>query len=185
MENSSETPQKDKSNIEQIYAYTEYRLKLANDSLSALNTKLGSVIAFSGAAISFSINLPNQAFIPDPDHPEIICYSCLILKMTVCASLIVAIYLGIKGFTPQSFGAMTPPKLLMKENYRDSVDDECQLVILKTWLEALEEFEAIRDEKAETTNKAIRVLGFAGFVAATDIMLAALLSMLRTGVPRV
>jgi hypothetical protein len=185
MENSSETPRKDDSNIKQIYAYTEYRLKLANDSITALNTKLGSVIAFSGAAISFSINLPNQAFIPDPAHPEIICYSCLILKMTVCASLIVAIYLGIKGFMPQAFGAMTPPKLLMKENYRDTADDECQLVILKTWLEALDEFEMIRDEKAKTTNKAIQILGCAGFLAATDIMLAALLPMLRTGVPHV
>lgn len=182
MEDSSNAPQTEKSNVELIYSYTEYRLKLANDSLTALNTKLGSVIAFSGVAINFSINLPNQAFIPDPNQPDLICYTCLLLKMLVCSLLIIAIYLGISGFIPQSFGGMTPPNVLMQENYRDDVDDECRLVILKTWIEALDEFESMRDRKAKITNRAISVLGCAGFLAATDIMLAALLSMLRTGV---
>jgi len=163
------------SNIKLIYSYTEYRLKLANDSLNALNTKLGSIIAFSGAAISFSINLPNNAFLPGNAHAYI-CYLCLILKILVCLFLVFAIGTGVTGFYPKAGGAMTPPQLLMQENYYDT-DEECRLIITKTWLEALTELEAMRDTKAEFVKRSVFALAGAAVLAATDIIIASLLSM--------
>jgi hypothetical protein len=174
MENSSETPQH--SNIKLIYSYTEYRIKLVNDSITALNTKFGSIIAFSGAAIGFSINLPNHAFIIE-SSPQLVCYSCLILKMLICLLLIIAIYIATIGYSPKPGGAMTPPHLLMSEYYYDDGDD-CRLVITKTWLETLAELESMRDTKAKSVGISILALGGAGILAATDVMLAAFLSML-------
>lgn len=163
------------TNIKLIYSYTEYRLKLANDSISALNTKLGSAIAFSGASIGFSINLPNKAFLLAPGD-QYICYSCLILKMSVCIVLILAIFTSVIGFIPQSGGGMTPPGLLMEENYYDS-DENCRLIITKTWIEALEELELIRDNKSKLVKIAVLLLGLAAFLAATSIILASGLSI--------
>ncbi len=164
------------TNIKLIYSYTEYRLKLANDSISALNTKLGSVIAFSGASIGFSINLPNKAFLLAPGE-QYICYSCLILKMIVCTTLILAICTSVIGFIPQAGGAMTPPNLLMKENYFDS-DENCRLIITKTWIEALEELELIRDNKSKLVKIAVLLLGSAACSAAFSIILASVISII-------
>lgn len=176
MENSSETPQvPEHSNIKLIYSYTEYRLKLVNDSLNALNTKLGSIIAFSGAAIGFSINLPNKGF--GIITEQFTCYSCLILKILVCLCLVIAICISMAGFYPKAGAGMTPPRLLMDNNYYGS-EEECRLVITKTWLETLDELEHMRDIKAEYLKKAIFALGGAAILAAIDIILASLLPML-------
>lgn len=164
------------SNIALIYNYTEYRIKLVNDSLNALNTKLGSILAFSGVAIGFSINLPNEPFLLSSAE-QYVCYSCLILKILVCLALGSAIFISTIGFYPQAGGGMTPPNILMEEYYEDS-DESCRLVIVKTWLEALEELETMRDSKSEYVKKAVFALGGAAILAAINIMLASFLSML-------
>ena len=176
MEDSPDnTKDTEHTNIKLIYSYTEYRLKLANDSISALNTKLGSIIAFSGASIGFSINLPNKAFIVNSTD-QYICYSCLSLKILVCLLLVLAVSTSVLGFIPQAGGGMTPPSLLMQENYGDS-DENCRLIITKTWIEALEELELLRDDKAELVKRAIFALGAAACLAAFSVILASVLSM--------
>jgi len=72
---------------------------------------------------------------------------------------------------------MTPPHILMDEYYYDS-EENCRLVIAKTWLETLDELESMRDTKARFVKKAIFALGGAAILAATDIILASLLPML-------
>ncbi len=177
MENSSEqTKEPEHTNIQLIYSYTEYRLKLANDSINALNTKLGSIIAFSGVSIGLSINLPNKAFTIN-SSAQYICYSCFIIKIIVCIFLIAAIVISLSGFSPKEGGGMTPPSLLMNENYYDS-DEHCRLIITKTWIEALEELELLRDNKAKQVKMAILALGGAAILAATSVILASVLSII-------
>lgn len=171
-----EDGQSEHTNISLIYSYTEYRLKLTNDSINALNTKLSSILAFSATSIIFSINLPNQAFIVIPGH-QYICYCCLWLKIVVCVFLALTIYLSVLGFRPKGAGGMTPPDLLMEENYYDS-DEDCRLIITKTWIEALKELEFLRDQKAKVADQAIQTLCIAAFCATGSIILASLLSML-------
>ncbi len=72
---------------------------------------------------------------------------------------------------------MTPPSLLMEENYYDS-DENCRLIITKTWIEALKELESIRDEKAKFVDKAVSTLCGAALVASFSVILAAALPML-------
>ena len=177
MENSSEqTKEPEHTNIQLIYSYTEYRLKLANESINALNTKIGSIIAFSGVSIGLTINLPNKAFITN-FSAQYICYSCLIIKIVVCIFVIAAIVISLSGFTPKEGGGMTPPSLLMKENYYDS-DEDCRLIITKTWIEALEELESLRDKKAKQVKMGILALGGAAISAAISVIMASLLSMI-------
>jgi hypothetical protein len=177
MENSSEeTKEPEHTNIQLIYDYTEYRLKLANDSLNALNTKLGSIIAFSGVSIGLSINLPSKAFTIN-SGAQYICYSCFIIKIIVCIFLIAAIVISLSGFTPIEGGGMTPPSLLMNENYYDS-DEDCRLIITKTWIEALKELETLRDSKANQVKMSILALGGAAISAAFSVILASVLSII-------
>jgi hypothetical protein len=99
------------------------------------------------------------------------------LKIAVCICLITAILRSVGGFKPKSTGGMTPPNLLMKEHYYDS-EENCKLVIVKTWIEALDELETVRDNKAKVVDKAIIAIGFAATLAAFDIIVASLISIL-------
>jgi hypothetical protein len=65
----------------------------------------------------------------------------------------------------------------MKENYYDS-DEDCRLIITKTWIEALKELEILRDEKAKIADRAIHTLSVAAFCATSSVILASVLSML-------
>ncbi len=65
----------------------------------------------------------------------------------------------------------------MDEYYYDS-EENCRLVITKTWLEALDECESVRDEKAKIADQATTALYCAACLAALDIIIAAFLSML-------
>lgn len=78
---------------------------------------------------------------------------------------------------PKASGGMTPPQILMDEYYKDS-DENCRLVITKTWIEALQELENLRDKKAEITNKAIIMLCTSAILAALDIILATFIPLL-------
>ena len=177
MEDSrSEDEQNEHTNIDLIYNYTEYRLKLTKDSINVLNAKLGAVLAFSTISIIFLMNLPNQAYLTSPGS-QYICYSCLILKVLACCFLSLTIYLSAQGFRPKPGGGMTPPNLLMNENYYDS-EENCRLIITKTWIEALQDLEGLRDEKAKIADQAIQVLCVAAFCATGSVILASGLSML-------
>ncbi len=97
--------------------------------------------------------------------------------MFVCIFLAITIFICVQGFLPKASGGMTPPKILMNEYYYDS-DENCRLVITKTWIEALQEFENVRDEKAKITEKAIIMLSIAALLAALDIILATFIPLL-------
>jgi len=99
------------------------------------------------------------------------------LKIVVCVFLALTIYLSVLGFRPRAAGGMTPPDLLMRENYYDS-DEDCRLIITKTWIEALKELEILRDEKAKIADRAIHTLSVAAFCATSSVILASVLSML-------
>ncbi|MGD1806894.1 hypothetical protein ACP6PL_15840 [Dapis sp. BLCC M126] len=137
---------------------------------------MSTVLGFSATSIVFSINLPNQPFLSTTTDSNL-CYSCLILKIFVCIFLAITILICVQGFLPKASGGMTPPQILMDEYYGDS-DERCRLVITKTWIEALQELENSRYEKAEFTKKAIIMLSIAALLAAIDIILATFIPLL-------
>ena len=113
------------TNIDLIYSYTEYRITLVNNSINQLNAKLNSVLAFGVISTFLSVDLPDI-------------YFCLWLKILICLLLILTILLAVLGLRPRPAGGMTPPHLLMEENYYDT-EENCRLIIVKTWIEALKE----------------------------------------------
>lgn len=149
------------TNIDLIYNYTECRLALVNNSINQLNAKLNSILAFGVISTFLSVDLPNTDF-------------CLWLKILVCIFLILTILLTILGLRPKPAGGMTPPNLLMEENYYDT-EENCRLIIVKTWIEALKELELLRDEKARTAHQAIYMLCAAVTCAASSVVLASAL----------
>lgn len=146
------------TNINLIYDYTEYRIALVNNSINQLNAKINSVLAFGVISVFLSVDLPGA-------------YFCLWLKLLTLVFLLLAVFLAVWGLRPMATGGMTPPNLLMEENYYDT-DEDCRLIITKTWIEALKELETLRDEKAKVVNRAIYILCAAITCATSSIILA-------------
>ena len=168
--------EREHTNINLIYNYTEYIIKFTTDKINALNAKISAILGFSVTAIIFSINLPNKAFISNEDTLDL-CYSCLILKILVCVLLGITIFNCIQAFRPKMAGRMKTPQILMDKYYGDT-EDNCRLVIIQTWIEGLKELNIILDEKVKIADRAMITLCLAGLTASSSIILACFLSML-------
>lgn len=70
--------------------------------------------------------------------------------------LIATLYFCLTGFRPCDSGGITPPSLLMNENYYDS-DEYIRLIITKTSIEGLKELECSRDWKASVVSLTIKL----------------------------
>jgi hypothetical protein len=141
------------TNIELIYSYTKYHIKLVNKSISRLDIKLGIIFVTSILSL---FNLPDS-----PNN----------VKTVICVFLVITVGLSYLGLHPKAAGGMTSPGLLMKENYYDT-DEDCRLIITKTWIEALKELETLRNEKADIAKWASRILCFTILLIAANIILS-------------
>ena len=141
------------TNIELIYNYTEYRIRLTNQNLNRLDIKLGIIFVTSFLSLFNLPELQNN------------------FKVVICIFLIITIGLSYLGLHSKATGGMTPPGLLMKENYYDT-DEDCRLIIVKTWIEALKELELLRDEKAGIAKWSSRILCFTILIIAVNIILS-------------
>lgn len=140
------------TNINLIYEYTEYHLKSVNRSIDILTTKLNVLLGLSTALV-----VPIALLLPIGIKTKFQCYWLLSLEIMSCGLLIATLYFCITGFQPRSLGGVTPPSLLMNENYYDS-DEDIRLIITKTRIEALKELEDLRDWKASVVNQIVILL---------------------------
>ncbi|NEP47044.1 MAG: hypothetical protein F6K35_50840 [Okeania sp. SIO2H7] len=178
LDNNSEIVKNDKplhNNTDMIYDYTLYRLKLTNHSIDQLNSKLASIVAFSGLVIFFLINLPDSS--PSSVDVAYLCYSCFLIKMLISILLIAMIWVCIFGFFPKSGGRMPSVKYLLEE-HRRTTNEYLKLELVATWVESLKELDLIRDERTKAFKRAIIFLGACISLAAIDIFLVYGLAML-------
>jgi hypothetical protein len=113
------------NNIALIYDYTQKHIESINKSIDILNTK-----------ISFFLLLYVLILISNTQFNYLDCF------------LLTGISISIYTLLPKATGGVTPPEILMNEYYYES-EENCRLVIVKTWLETIIELELIRDRKAK------------------------------------
>lgn len=126
-----------RKNTDLTYYYTQYHLNLVNDSINRIDIKNGFSILFNLGILA--INQQNQ--------------NIVILILSISSALI-----AIAALFPQKGGGMTPPRLLFEEHWEQS-DEYCKIVITKTWFEALDELNTIRDKKSQFLKLAYVLLG--------------------------
>jgi hypothetical protein len=173
MENSLNDKNKH-TNIGLIYEYTENVVKSVGDNIEKLNTRLASVIGFSGILLRFVADLPNTGIKIDCPFLNIHLQSlCLVLKLGVCFLLACCICLSAMGLAPKGgSGTMVPPGMLLDEWYFET-DERCRLYIVKSWRVGLENLDSSRIKKAWNLNIAVLLLILATALFALDIALSA------------
>lgn len=147
-----DNPSPEHTNIKLIYKYTQYHLKSVNCSIDILTTKLNVLLGLSAVLV---IPIAFLLLVEIKTKPQY--YWLLGSEIVSCGLLIATLYSCFVGFQPRALGGVTPPSLLMNENYYDS-DEDIRLIIVKTWIEALKELEGLRNWKTSVVSQTIKLL---------------------------
>jgi hypothetical protein len=172
---NSLTNEENHTNIDLIYEYTESVFKNISDNIDKLNTRLTTVIGFSGILLRFAADLPNRGIIFDFPLLHIhIEWLSLVLKIGVCLSLLLCVCLSAWGLAPKKgAGTMVPPGKLLDEWYYET-DERCKLYIAKSWRVGIEQLDSGRLKKAQNLNLAVWLLIVATILFAVDIAISAI-----------
>ena len=153
------------TNTNLVYEYTESLFKAINDSLDRLDSKIATVIALSGLILRFTLDLPGLNSLE-----EMPCYSCLILKVLATLAAAIAVAISIIGFRTRNRGTVVSSRELHREWLNES-EERCRLRISRTWRNAIEELEELRNKKARLFDWSLLALATTALCAAVDIVL--------------
>lgn len=164
------------TNIRLTYEYTLNSIKVVDESIDKINTKLAIVITLSGVLVNFGKDLPGYSttICEKVNYP---CPACYFMKLAAYVCIIIAIGLGLWGLSPASAGKIVlPEQLLMDEWNLASEEDYMTALIQYLEKETLLVLNKIRDKKASTLDCAVR------FIAASVVLLI-LDEILVTSIP--
>jgi hypothetical protein len=167
--NQSSNNEEKRSNIELIYGYTEALLKVQEDSLNRLDTKLSAFLAFAGVLLRFASDLPNRSVLVKV--PVLVIYGSLLLKLLACVFSVAAIVVCVLGLTATRRGTVVSPERLMDDQWYWEQEQRCRAYIVVSWVQTEQEYTKIGQKKGRTLNRAIRLICAAAVSFASNIAL--------------
>lgn len=105
------------SNIRLTYEYTLSSIKVVNESIDKINTKLAVVLTLSGVLVNFGKDLPGYSVTIKCINSESLCPTCYLLKLFAYTLIIVAIATGLWGLSPASGGKIVLPQQLLADEW--------------------------------------------------------------------
>lgn len=158
----SEYPLRDIENIELFYTYSSSYLSDRSKNLDDINSKLTTVLGFSGLLLRFCMDLPDG------------CRSCRYTKILAIALSGVASYVCCSGITARDSGKVPYPLEIITTYFKDeAVKTKARMG--QNVCKAAEDVQRACDKKAALLNKAIWLTGSAAGFFAINGILAALL----------
>lgn len=157
------------TNIKLTYDYTLNSIKVVNESVDKINTKLGLVLTLSGILVNFGKDLPGYwIVIANTSIPQS-CPSCYLLKLGAYILIIVAISLALWGLSPSIGGKIVLPEQLLQDEW-NLIDEEDYMTALIKYLEkeTLLVLNNVRDIKVSRLDWAIRSIASAVILLGLD-----------------
>lgn len=163
------------SNIELVYNYTENLIKAEIESLNRIDTKLTGFLAFTGLLIKFEADLPGGEALQEAS--QLICYTCIILKVLGLICLTIGFILLALGLTARIKEGVVNPSALMRDEWLYADQDIYQAYIINTWIAAEQEYKQLGVEKAKKLNRSVRLIAAALVFFTTNTLLVTVLKM--------
>lgn len=105
------------TNIKLTYNYTLDAIKVLNESIDKINTKLAVVLTLCGVLVNFGKDLPGY-FVPTLCHSSSYpCPTCYLLKLMAYICIIITIAIGLWGLSPASAGKIVLPVQLLSDEW--------------------------------------------------------------------
>ncbi len=160
------------TNIKLTYDYTLNSIKVVNESVDKINTKLGLVLTLSGILVNFAKDLPGYNLVITKTGLTYLCLSCYLLKLGAYILRIVAISFALWGLSPSVSGKIILPAQLLEDEW-NLAKEEDYLTALIDYLEkeTLLLLNKFRDIKAGRLALAIRAISFAVILLGLDEIL--------------
>ncbi len=162
------------TNIKLTYEYTLNSIKVINDSIDRIRTKLTLVVTLGGVLANFGKDLPGYYSVINcnnngMDYP---CLSCYLLKLLAYIFLILAIGIALWGLSPSVGGKIILPEQLISDEWNNAAEED-YLVSLVEYLEkeTLLVLNNIRDYQASRLSWSINSIGIAVILLGLDELL--------------
>jgi hypothetical protein len=160
--NKQFTTEEEKNEL--VSHYIEHSYKATTDSLNSLNTRLTTLIGFSGILLRFTIDLP-EVIIHDFQLTPVI-------KIIVSIILFLVILFLIIGLFPKASGApYTGQELLDKLSQKDTYN-ECVKFIILHRDKTIEDIDKLRFQKTNNLKISNILIVISIFLFALDIVLS-------------
>jgi hypothetical protein len=168
------------TNIKLTYDYTLNSIKVVNESVDKINTKLGLVLTLSGILVNFGKDLPGYWIVIVNTSITQPCLSCYLLKLGAYVLIIVAISLALWGLSPSIGGKIVLPEQLLQDEW-NLIDEEDYMTALIKYLEkeTLLVLNNVRDMKASRLDWAIRSISSAVILLGVDEILTISIPVLQ------
>lgn len=161
---------KERSNINLIYTFTESVLKTKIDSLNKLDIRLAAFLAFSGGLLKIVLDLPGKI---DIKTEEMVCITCQLFKIGAGVSEIVTIIITTIALRSNFTGRVAAPQELTKPKWYYAEKNEFKRVVVKQWLETIEEIETLALKKSKALNRSITLIAAGGIIYGLVVILIA------------
>ena len=150
---------------ELVSHYIEHSYKATIDSLNSLNTRLTTLIGFSGILLRITIDLP-----------EVIIYDFQltpIIKIIVSIILFLVILSLIMGLSPKASGSPYTGQELLDKLSQNNTHNECLRFIILHRDKTIEDIDKLRVQKTDNLKISNILISVSIFLFALDIILNA------------
>jgi hypothetical protein len=161
------------TNIKLTYDYTLDSIKVVNESIDRINTKLAVVLTLSGVLVNFGKDLPGYFVLTTCSNFSYPCLTCYLLKLIAYSFAIIAIATGLWGLSPASAGKIVLPEQLLADEWNLATEEDYMTALIQYLeQETLLALNEIRDKKASRLDWAVRTIATAVILLGLDEILA-------------
>jgi hypothetical protein len=168
------------TNIKLTYDYTLSSIKVVNESIDKINTKLAIVLTLSGVLVNFGKDLPGYAVVATSVNSTYPCLFCYLMKLSAYILIITAIAIALWGLWPSIGGKIILPEQLLEDEW-NLIEEENYMKALIKYLEkeTLLVLNDIRDIKASRLDWSIRAIASAVILLGLDEILTISIPVLQ------
>lgn len=112
------------TNIRLTYDYTLNSIKVVQDDIDKINTKLTLILTISGVLVNFGKDLPAYIVPLECNQSIYPCPSCYLLKFLAYFLIIMTICLGLWGLSTGSSGKIILPQQLLRDEWNQAEEEE-------------------------------------------------------------
>ena len=168
--NKQVTTEEEKNEL--VSHYIEHSYKATTDSLSSLNTRLTTLIGFSGILLRFTIDLPEVVIYDFQLTP--------VIKTIVSIILFLVILFLIMGLFPKASGSPYTGQELLDKLSQKNTCNECVKFIILHRDETIEDIDKLRLQKTSNLKISNILIVISIFLFALDIALSSCAPCLNT-----
>lgn len=141
-----------------IYAYAQDMYAASSRTLTTLDSRLATIIGFSGLMVRFTADLPAQTPLTNG------------LRIGAAVSALVATILSLTGFLSRPTGKIYLPKALLQDWYHEP-EDNLRNAITRQWQASIDEFKQLAERKSRKLNASIFALALTAILFALNAIL--------------